>query len=146
HFLGLKRVAVVGVSRDPKDFTRVLFAEFRRRGYDAVPVNPHLSEVDGLPCYPSLTSLPQPVDGVLMMTKPSVTRDVVQDCARAGVRQVWMHRGIGAGAVEDSAVKFCTNEGMDVIAGECPFMFFPDTGWIHRAHGFCRKMFGGYPN
>jgi len=43
-FLDLKRLAVVGVSRNPTDFTRVLFREFRNRGYDAVPVNPAVRE------------------------------------------------------------------------------------------------------
>jgi predicted CoA-binding protein len=146
EFLGLKRIAIVGVSRNPQDFTRQLFQEFRRRGYDAVPVNPNLTEVDGLPCYASVAGIPQAVDGVLLMTKPSVTGEVVLDCARAGVRSVWMHRGSGAGAVDDAAVKFCEAEGMHVVAGECPFMFFPQTGFIHKAHGFCRKIFGGYPS
>ena len=34
-FLGLKRLAVVGVSRDPRDFTRTLFRELQGRGYHA---------------------------------------------------------------------------------------------------------------
>jgi hypothetical protein len=36
HFLGLKRLAVVGVSRQAKDFTRMLWAELADRGYDLV--------------------------------------------------------------------------------------------------------------
>ncbi len=39
-FLALKRVAMVGVSRDPRDFSRMLFREMKKRGYDMVPVNP----------------------------------------------------------------------------------------------------------
>jgi len=146
EFLGLNRIAIVGVSRNPRDFTRVMFQEFRRRGYDVIPVNPNLTEVDGVPCFPSVNSLPEPVKGVLLMTKPAVTGEVVQDCARAGVRLVWMFRGGGVGAVDNAAVKFCAAEGMSVVAGECPFMFFPQAGFIHRAHGFCRKVFGGYPS
>ena len=145
EFLGLKRIAVVGVSRNPKDFTRAMFREFQQRGYDAVPVNPNLAEVDGQPCFASVSSLSRPVEGVLLMTKPSVTAEVVLDCARAGVRRVWMYRAGGAGAVDAAAVKFCEAEGMQVVAGECPFMFFPETGFVHRVHGFCRKVFGGYP-
>ena len=45
-FLGRKRLALVGVSRDPKDFTRALFGELSRREYDVVPVNPEVIEVD----------------------------------------------------------------------------------------------------
>ena len=35
-FFALKRFLVVGVSRNPKDFSRTLFRELRARGYDAV--------------------------------------------------------------------------------------------------------------
>ena len=41
-FLSRKRLALVGVSRNPQDFTRSMFREFRRRGYDVVPVNPNV--------------------------------------------------------------------------------------------------------
>jgi hypothetical protein len=27
-----------------------------------------------------------------------------------------------------------------VIAGECPLMFFRDAGWIHRFHGWVRRI------
>src|SRR5947209_5435536 len=39
-FLRQKRIAMVGLSRESKDFSVMLFEEFRRRGYDMVPVNP----------------------------------------------------------------------------------------------------------
>ena len=53
-FLGQKRVAIVGVSRQPKGFSRVLLREFRQKGYDAVPVNPEAREMEGLPCFARL--------------------------------------------------------------------------------------------
>jgi len=34
---------------------------------------------------------------------------------------------------------------MSLVAGECPFMFLPETPWFHRLHGFCRKLVGSYP-
>ena len=46
-FLACRRIAVVGVSRDPKDFTRQVFRAFVERGYDAVPVNTAGGEVEG---------------------------------------------------------------------------------------------------
>ena len=36
-FLECKRVAFVGVSRDPKHFSRALFREFVAKGYDPSP-------------------------------------------------------------------------------------------------------------
>ena len=144
-FLGQKRLAVVGVSRQPKDFSLALFREFRKRGYDAVPVNPEAEQIDEQPCFPRLQSVHPPVEGALLMTVPAVTDTVVRDCAEAGIKRVWMYRAGGAGAVSPEAVKFCEENGIAVIPGECPFMFFPGGSWFHRFHGVLRKISGKYP-
>jgi predicted CoA-binding protein len=85
------------------------------------------------------------VRAVLVLTPATKTDEVVRDCAAAGVTHVWMHRGGGQGAVSPSAVEFCREHGMKVVAGECPFMFLPGTGFPHRVHGFIRKILGSYP-
>ena len=110
-FLSLKRIAVVGVSRNPKDFTRSLFREFVRRGYDVVPVNPGVRQLEGRPCYARLSDVDPPVEAALLLTAPAVTDSVVRDCADAGVPRVWMYRGAGAGAVSRQAVCFCESRG-----------------------------------
>ena len=144
-FLDRKRLALVGVSRNPKDFSRSLFREFVRRGYDVVPVHPGGGEVEGRPCFAHLSEIAPPVEGAMLMTSPAVTEQVVRDCAEAGVRNVWMYRAAGAGAVSPEAVAYCRLQGMSVIAGECPLMFFPRTGFPHNVHGWIRKLTGRYP-
>jgi predicted CoA-binding protein len=144
-FLDLKRIAVVGVSQKPNDFSRSLFHEFLQRGYDTVPVNPAAEEMEGQRCFGRVDQIQPPVEAVLLMTKPEVTDVVVRDCANAGVKHVWMYRATGQGAVSNDAVKFCESNGMSVIAGECPFMFLPGTSWFHRFHGVVRKIGGLYP-
>jgi predicted CoA-binding protein len=145
EFLGQKRIAVVGVSQNPKDFSRAVFREFRDRGYDPVPVNPAANEIEGRPCFRRLQDVEPPVDAVLLMTAPAVTDTVVRDCAEAGVKRVWMHRGGGRGAVSEDAVRFCESSGISVIPGECPFMFLPEGAWFHRFHGLIRRVAGSYP-
>jgi predicted CoA-binding protein len=53
-FLAQKRIAVVGVSHDPKDFSRSLLRTLRQRGYDAVAVNLELASVEDAPCFARL--------------------------------------------------------------------------------------------
>ena len=145
-FLALKRIAVVGVSRNAKDFTRMLFREFRKRGYDAVPVNPAAREIEGVPCAANIAAVPPPPGGALLLTKPGITEKAVRECAAAGVSMVWMYRAVGAGAVSAEAVAFCRSQGIRVVEGECPFMFFPNTGFLpHGLHGLIRKLAGSYP-
>ena len=144
-FLAQKRIAVVGVSHDPKDISRGLFRTFRERGYDAVAVNPQLETVDDAPCFASLRDISPPVDGVLAMTSPAVTDEIVRQCAQLGIPRVWMYRGGGQGAVSPQAVEFCEDHGIKVVPGECPYMFFPRSGWFHGLHGFIKRISGGYP-
>jgi uncharacterized protein len=144
-FLALKRLALIGVSRNPKDFTRSLFREFRNRGYDAVPVNPGVDDVDGVRCYANIQDIEPPVEAALLLTPASTSERVVRECDSAGVRRIWLYRATGEGAASPAAVKTCEERCIPVIAGECPFMFFPETQWFHRFHGWCRKLVGAFP-
>jgi predicted CoA-binding protein len=144
-FLGQKRLAVVGVSRKPDDFSRKLFCQLWDRGYDVVPVNPEADEIDGQRCFAHLQDVTPPVNGALLMTSPVASEKVVQECADAGISRVWMYRAGGAGAVSTEAVQFCESHGIAVIPGECPLMFLPQGAWFHRFHGTVRKITGRYP-
>jgi len=144
-FLAQKRIAIAGISRDPASLSAKLFEEFCRRGYDVVPVNPNTAVVQGHRCYARVQDVEPPVQTVLLMTSPDVTDTVVRDCAEAGVRRVWMYSAGGKGSVSSQAIQFCREREIQVVPGQCPFMFLPDTAGIHRLHGFVRKITGRYP-
>lgn len=144
-FLSLRRIAMVGVSRDPKDFSRALFREMRAKGYDMVPVNPSATELEAKPCFCRVQDIQPPVEGVLIMTASRDTERVVQDCAEAGIRRVWMHRGGGQGSVNPEAAHLCRERGIQLVEGYCPFMFLAHTSFFHRLHGFVLKLTGAYP-
>jgi predicted CoA-binding protein len=144
-FLAQKRIAMAGISRDPKSFSANLFEELCRRGYDVVPVNPNTAEVQGRRCFARVQDIQPPVEAALLMTSPGATEKVVHDCAEADIRRVWMYRAAGKGSVSAKAVEFCQEHGIDVVPGQCPFMFLPETAGFHRFHGFIRKITGRYP-
>ena len=70
-FLAQKRLAMVGVSTNPQDFSRSLFRELRERGYDMVPVNPKAEAMENVRCYARLQDVKPPVEGALVMTSAS---------------------------------------------------------------------------
>jgi uncharacterized protein len=144
-FLALKRVAVVGVSRNPKDFTRVMWDEFRQRRYEAIPVNPNVAEIDGQRCYATVKEIDPPVEGALIMTSKKATDQVVRDCEEAGIKHVWMYGGMAPGASTTTAVAFCEEKGIDTVQGLCPYMFLPDTPAFHTPHRVFKKLTGRYP-
>jgi predicted CoA-binding protein len=144
-FLAQKRIAIAGISRNPANFSVMLFEELSRRGYDVVPVNPNTAEVRGRRCFARVQDIQPPVEAVLLMTSPEATETVVNDCVEAGIRRVWMYRAGGKGSVSSKAVQFCRERDIELVPGECPFMFLPKTAVFHRFHGFIRKITGHYP-
>jgi predicted CoA-binding protein len=97
EFLACRRLAMVGVSRQPRDFTRSLFRDLLQRGYDVVAVNPQAQEIEGRRCFAQVQEVTPPVDAVLLMTAPRVTETVVRDCAAAGSGTCGCIRGEGSG-------------------------------------------------
>lgn len=145
-FMNLRRIAFVGLSRDPRDFSRSLFRDWAARGYDLVPVHPSLAEAEGRPCYRRVQEIPGGVEGVFVMTGPAAAEQVLRDAADAGVRRVWLHRGAGQGAVSEGALAVGRERGLEVVPGACPYMFLSGAGVVHRFHGFVLKLLGRKPD
>ena len=140
-FLSYRRLAIIGVSRDPRDFSRTVFKEFQDRGYDVHAVNPAADAK----CHRRVADIQPPVEAAIVMTPAAKSESVVRECAAAGVRRVWLYRAVGQGAVSADALKACDELGIEVVSGECPFMFLSGAGWIHSVHALCRKFVGTYP-
>lgn len=121
----------------------MLFAELRRRGYEAIPVRPGTEAIDGQTVYARVQDIPGPVDGAIVMTPAAVALQIARDCHEAKIPRVWLHRGAGKGAVSDEAVQYCREQGLEVVPGECPFMFL--GGSIHGVHRSLRKLTDNLP-
>jgi len=80
-------VAVVGVPRSPRPgqlfLQALLDPGYRGRIY---PVNPNAGEILGLPCYPSVSSLPEAVDLAILVVPTVLATSVVAECAEKGVK------------------------------------------------------------
>lgn len=139
EFLTARRIALVGFSRNPKDFSRVLDAEFRRLGIDVVPVHPSATEVDGRRCFARVSDIAPPVEGALVLVPATQAEAVALDCLDAGVRRIWFHRGAGPGSASPAAVALCDARGVEPVVNLCPFMAISGAGWLHRLHGWLRR-------
>jgi predicted CoA-binding protein len=140
-FLAQRMLAVVGASRTGTKFGNTAYKELKAKGYKVIPVNPQAEIIDGDPCYPSLSALPEAVDGVLIVVPPSETEKVVRDAAEAGIRRVWMQQG----AESQAAIRFCEERGISVVHGECILMFADPTAVHHRLHRWAWGILGKLP-
>lgn len=144
-FLSQDHIAVAGVSRSGNEAANLIYRKLREIGFTVYATNPNAGEVEGDPSYPDLKSIPGPVDGVVIATHPSVALGVAKECADLGVEHVWFHRSFGQGSVDDEAVVFCREKGMNVIPAGCPMMFVEKADFGHKCMRWLLSLTGGIP-
>ena len=146
EFLAVRRIAVAGVSRSPKEAANAIYKKLRASGFEVYPVNPNATELEGDACYPDVTSIPGGVEGVVIATHPDTALEIVEQCRQAGVGHVWMHRSFGTGSVSESAIERCHELGIKVIAGGCPMMFCEPVDLGHKCMRWFLRLTGGLPD
>ncbi len=135
-FLSSARLAIVGVSRSKIKFGNSIYRELKKKGYLVFPVNPNTDS-----CFPSLTELPETVDGAVIVVPPAQTETVVRDAVNAGIKKVWMQQG----AESVAAVKYCEDNGILCVHGECILMFAEPAAFPHKMHRWVWKLLGKNP-
>ena len=140
-FVAQRTLAVVGVSRSGKKFGNTIYRELKAKGYRLFAVHPRAAQVEGDRAYPSLKALPEAVGGVIVCVPPAQAAQVVRDAAAAGIRRVWLQQG----AESEEAVRFCREQGLGIVAGECIMMFTEPAAFYHRMHRWFKKLGGKLP-
>jgi acetate---CoA ligase (ADP-forming) len=87
-FFHPRSVAMVGASRDPKSIGYRLLDALRTNQFRGAiyPVNPHASEIAGVPTYSSVHTIPESVDLAIIAVPRQHVLSVVDDCEDKGVR------------------------------------------------------------
>jgi predicted CoA-binding protein len=145
EFLRGRRIAVAGVSRDPRQAANAIFRKLRQSGYEAIPINPHAPMLEGAQCFPELAAIPGVVDGLVIATHPTVALELVRQASGCGVRQVWFHRSFGTGSVSDAAVHEGEALGLRCLVGGCPLMYCEPVDPFHRCIGAWLRWRGRAP-
>lgn len=140
-FVSHKNIAVIGASSDNGKFGNYAYRELKKRGYHVIPVNPKTDVIAEDRCYPDLKSLPERVDGVLVVVPPEQTEKVVQEAESVGIKRIWMQQG----AASEAAINFCRQHGLSEVHGECILMFAEPVASYHRWHRGLMGCFGLLP-
>ncbi len=80
-------IAVVGASRDPDKLGYAVLSNLKEGGFSGAlyPINPKADEILGLPVYPSVLDIPEPVDlAVIVIPYPFVPA-ALDECGRKGI-------------------------------------------------------------
>jgi len=115
-----------------------------KRGYDAVPVNPKATEIGGAVCFARVQDVNPRPEAAFMIVPAAAAEPALRDCIEAGVGHVWLFGISGPRSIDERLVELCRANGIDVVAGYCPYMFLPRAAWFHRLHGWIAKRMTGY--
>lgn len=145
EFLRGKRIAIAGVSRRKDQAANAIYRKLRDSGYEALPVNPKAAEVEGVKCYPDLAAISGTIDGLVVVTRPEVSVELVRQCQQRGVPRLWFHRSFGQGSVSKAAIRECEALGLQCIVGGCPLMYCAPVDSGHRCIRWWLRWWGRVP-
>lgn len=108
-------LAIIGATDSPGKYGGIIYRDMKAKGFTVFGVNPGRDAVDGDPCYPKVTDLPEtPTMAVFVVPAPRGVR-VLADCKEAGVNNIWVQPGAFSPALREALVE----GGFDWIAEAC---------------------------
>ncbi len=120
-----KKVAVVGISRDPQKPARRIPAYLAARGFEIIPVTPATDRILGRETRASLAEVTEPVDLVLVFRPSQEAAGVAQAAmARPERPVIWLQEGIRA----DEIAQRARAEGITFVQDLCIYK-------VHQALG-----------
>ncbi len=89
-----RRVAVIGMSRNPEKPAHYVPKFLMEKGFDIIPVNPVADEILGKKVYKSLEEVPGDIDIVDVFRPSHEIPRIVDEAIRKNVKVIWLQEGI----------------------------------------------------
>lgn len=96
-FFTPKTVALVGASATPGKIGNSVLDSMAKHDYKGkvYPINPKQEKILGIKCYPSISSIPEKIDLVIVCVDLSITPPILEECAKKGIHSVVIVSGGG---------------------------------------------------
>jgi acetyl coenzyme A synthetase (ADP forming)-like protein len=122
-----RSVAVVGAGRGEYNIGRTVVRNLLRGGFKGpvYPINPNAATIDGLTCLPSIEAVEGPVDLAVLAVPAEQCLEVVDACARKGVRGLvvissgFAEVGAAGAALQSELLRRAHRGGMRVVGPNC---------------------------
>ena len=130
-----RSLAVIGVSQDPTKGGRFIWWRVHTQGYQGkkYPISRSLTELDGVPCYRSMSDIDGPVDLAIAAVPSTAVESALIDCAQKGIKFVVIHSagfaesGNEGRALEERALMIARDGGMRLVGPNCMGILCPDV-------------------
>lgn len=124
HLRSARSIAVVGASSKPHRPSNGIFRYLLDAGYRVFPVNPNETEVHGQVAYPTLESVPEPIDLVDVFRRSDQTPPIASSAAAIGARTLWLQQGVR----NEQAAQIAQDAGLTVVMDRCIAVVHSELG------------------
>lgn len=135
-FFAPERVAVIGATEVPDSVGRTVLKNLITTpfGGTVFPVNPKHASVLGVKAYPTIGSVPDPVDLAIVITPAPTVPGLIGECIEAGVRGAivisagFREVGVEGAALEEKLLNALRGGAMRLVGPNCLGVMNPLTG------------------
>ena len=113
--LNLKKVAVVGMSKNSSKAAHYVPKYLSENGYDVTPVNPTTDEILGKKSYSSVSEIDDEIDIVDVFRPSDQVLPVIEEAIKKKPKVIWLQEGIHNPEAEELA----KNAGIEVVFNRC---------------------------
>ena len=117
-----RNIAVYGMSKNPLKPSNTVPMYFMEHGFNIIPINPTIDEINGKKSYPKLIDVPDEIE-VLDVFRPSADcLDVVREAVerkniKGDIHLIWLQEGI----VNEEARKLAESNGIEFVQDKCMY-------------------------
>jgi len=140
-FLESRKLAIAGVSRDQKKFGFSVLKKMKEIGFDLYLIHPDTDILHGETCYRSISNLPGDIGGLLILTPKAETLGLVEDAVKKGIPNLWIQQM----SETPESIAYAVSNKVNLVTGQCIFMFAEPVEGIHKFHRNLKKWFGRLP-
>lgn len=140
-FLGARRLAIAGVSRDPKKFGYTVMNKLKETGFTIFLVHPELDTLFGEPCYRNVSLLPDDIGGMLVLTPKTQTLSIVEETVKKGIPNLWIQQM----SETPESIEYAREKPINLVTGKCILMFAQPVEGFHKFHRTLMRLFGRLP-
>ncbi len=141
QFFSSDKIALYGLSRSGKGFSNSVMNELKKKDIECFGINPNGGEVNGETIYRNYSELPQSANAAVILVPKEKSIEAVKDAVDSGVKNIWLQQG----SESKESIKYCEENSVNCIYGECILMYAEPVESIHKFHKWIWKIIGKVP-
>lgn len=130
-----RSLAIIGASLNFSKGGGFIWWRVNEQGYvgKAYPISRSSKELNGVPCYESVSHIKEPVDVAIAAIPAAGMEGVIRDCAQKGVKFTVIHAagfaelGEDGRALQERVLEIARTSGMRLVGPNCMGIFCPEV-------------------